>query len=68
MGLERSRLQSGQSTTALDPEHDASRQQLHTSFTGIFNPRGIGKTTNSRKTSVKFTYNKNILPRWLKEL
>lgn len=26
----------------------------------VFNPRGIGNTTNLRKTSVKFTYNKNI--------
>lgn len=34
----------------------------------VFNPRGIGNTTNSRKTSVKFTYNKNIQSRWLKEL
>lgn len=34
----------------------------------VFNPRGIVNITNSRKTSVKFTYNKNIQPRWLKEL
>lgn len=44
------------------------RGNNYTPVLQIFNPRDIGNTTNSRKASVKFTYNKNILPRWLKEL
>lgn len=44
------------------------RSNNYTPVLQVFNPRGIGNTTNSRKTSVKFDYNKNILQRWLKEL